>query len=75
VRSAEDAALAALEGEAVVQALRTLSRRQREAVVLRWFLHLTEAEMAAAMGVSTGSVKAYASRGLDELGRRLEEGS
>ena len=75
VGSAEDAALRALEGEAVVRALRSLSRRQREAVVLRWFLHLTEAEMAAAMGVSTGSVKAYASRGLDELGRRLEEGS
>ena len=75
VGSAEDAALVALEGEAVVRALRSLSRRQREAVVLRYFLHLSEVEMAAAMGVSTGSVKAYASRGLDELGRRLEEGS
>ena len=75
VRSAEDAALTALEAEGVVQALRSLSRRHREAVVLRYFLHLSEAQMAAAMGVSAGSVKGYASRGLDELGRLLEEGS
>jgi RNA polymerase sigma-70 factor (sigma-E family) len=71
--SAEDEALRALEQHAVVVVLRSLSGRQREALVLRYFLNLSEAEMAAAMNVSAGSVKAYASRGLDELGRRVEK--
>jgi RNA polymerase sigma-70 factor (sigma-E family) len=71
--SAEDDALTSLDRSAVVQVLGTLSRRQREAVVLRYFLGLSEAEIAGAMGVSAGSVKAYAARGREELGRRLEE--
>jgi RNA polymerase sigma-70 factor (sigma-E family) len=73
VNSAEDDALRTLEQQAVVVVLRSLSRRQREALVLRYFLNLSEAEMAAAMRVSAGSVKAYASRGLDELSKRLEK--
>jgi RNA polymerase sigma-70 factor (sigma-E family) len=71
--SAEDDALRTLDQQAVVVVLRSLSRRQREALVLRYFLNLSEAEMAAAMRVSAGSVKAYASRGLDELSKRLEK--
>jgi len=70
--SAEEDALAALERAVVVRELRSLPRRQREALVLRHYLGLSEAEAASAMGVSTGSVKAYASRGLVELSRRME---
>jgi RNA polymerase sigma factor (sigma-70 family) len=44
---------------AVRQALGRLSRRQREAVVLRYYAELSEAETAAAMGVSAGSVKRH----------------
>jgi RNA polymerase sigma factor (sigma-70 family) len=48
-------------------ALAGLPRRQREAVVLRFFLDLSEAGTADAMSVSVGSVKAYTSRGLATL--------
>ncbi|MFG2602660.1 RNA polymerase sigma factor [Streptomyces sp. NPDC048514] len=56
----------------VLAALRTLTRRQREVLVLRYWSHLTEAEIAAALGLSRGTVKSTASRALDALGRRLE---
>ncbi|MEU5080975.1 MULTISPECIES: RNA polymerase sigma factor [Streptomyces] len=56
----------------VLAALRTLTRRQREVLVLRYWSHLTEAEIAATLGLSRGAVKSTASRALDALGRRLE---
>ncbi|GAA2193431.1 SigE family RNA polymerase sigma factor [Streptomyces bangladeshensis] len=56
----------------VLAALRTLTRRQREVLVLRYWSHLTEAEIAATLGLSHGAVKSTASRALDALGRRLE---
>ncbi|GHI03606.1 RNA polymerase subunit sigma-70 [Streptomyces cellostaticus] len=56
----------------VLAALRTLTPRQREVLVLRYWSHLTEAEIAATLGLSRGTVKSTASRALDALGRRLE---
>jgi RNA polymerase sigma-70 factor (sigma-E family) len=71
--SAEEGAYAQVERAAVVQALRRLPRRQREAVVLRYYGDLTEAAAAAVMGVSTGAVKSYTSRGLAALAADLED--
>src|SRR5215204_6003707 len=56
----------------VVVALRRLPVRQREAVVLRYYLDLSETDIAATMGVSAGSVKTHLHRGLAALGRTLE---
>ncbi|MFJ7147460.1 SigE family RNA polymerase sigma factor [Streptomyces sp. NPDC100445] len=56
----------------VLAALRTLTGRQREVLVLRYWSHLTEAEIAATLGLSRGTVKSTASRALVALGRRLE---
>ena len=70
--SAEDAALTRGSHHRMVAALRTLPPRQREAVVLRYYLDLSEAEMAAAMGVSAGSVKTHLHRGLAALHTRIE---
>ncbi|WP_330336441.1 RNA polymerase sigma factor [Streptomyces sp. NBC_00557] len=56
----------------VLAALRTLTRRQREVLVLRYWSHLSEAEIAVTLGLSRGAVKSTASRALDALGRRLE---
>ncbi|WP_225810566.1 RNA polymerase sigma factor [Streptomyces spinosus] len=56
----------------VLAALGTLTRRQREVLVLRYWSHLTEAEIATTLGLSRGAVKSTASRALDALGRRLE---
>jgi RNA polymerase sigma-70 factor (sigma-E family) len=71
--SAEEGAYAQVERAAVVKALRDLPRRQREAVVLRYYGDLTEADAAGVMGVSVGAVKAYTSRGLAALAEALEE--
>jgi RNA polymerase sigma-70 factor (sigma-E family) len=49
-----------------------LPRRQREVLVLRFYLDQSEAEIADALGISRGSVKSHASRGLATLTRRLE---
>jgi RNA polymerase sigma-70 factor (sigma-E family) len=70
---ADEGAFAAVERAAVVIALRTLPKRQREAVVLRYYGDLTEAQTAEAMGCSVGSVKSYTSRGLAGLAVLLKE--
>lgn len=62
-----------LERDTVTRAVRGLPRRQREVVVLRFFLDLSVAETAAALGTSEGAVKAYAARGLARM-RALFEG-
>jgi RNA polymerase sigma-70 factor (sigma-E family) len=69
-----DASYATVERDALIRALRTIPRREREAVALRYFADLTEAQTAEAMGCSVGSVKGYTSRGLARLGDRLKEG-
>ncbi|MGI8759366.1 MAG: RNA polymerase sigma factor, partial [Acidimicrobiales bacterium] len=70
--SAEVAALAAGEHDRMMAALQRLSPRQREALVLRYHLDLSEREMAAAMGISEGSVKTNVHRGLAALQTWLE---
>ncbi|HVU74818.1 MAG TPA: sigma-70 family RNA polymerase sigma factor [Mycobacteriales bacterium] len=47
--------------------LRKLPRRQREVVALRYLADLSEADTAAALGISAGAVKTHASRGLAAL--------
>ena len=73
VATPEAAALGREEHERVVAALRRLPERQREAVALRYYLDLSEADIAAAMGVSAGSVKSHLHRGLATLARHLGE--
>jgi RNA polymerase sigma-70 factor (sigma-E family) len=56
----------------LLDALGRLSARHREALVLRYWLDLSEAEMAEAMSVSKGTVKSHVSRGLDALAALME---
>ncbi|MBV9381411.1 MAG: SigE family RNA polymerase sigma factor [Streptosporangiaceae bacterium] len=72
--SAESAALLAEDRRRVLRALAGLPRRQREALVLRYYQRLTEPEIAEAMGISRGTVKSTLSRGLAALGSRLTTG-
>jgi RNA polymerase sigma-70 factor (sigma-E family) len=65
--SAEAGALGALQHDAVVAALRALPARQREAIVLRYYLDLSEVDIAEAMGCSRGAVKSHTSRGMAAL--------
>jgi RNA polymerase sigma-70 factor (sigma-E family) len=70
--SAEEDALLRADQRAVIDALRTLSPRQRQALVLRYWEDMSEAQVADAMGLSAGSVKSHTSRGLAALRRQLE---
>ncbi len=54
-------------GAALAEAVARLPRRQREVVFLRYWLDLGVEETAAALGISTGSVKTHASRALERL--------
>jgi RNA polymerase sigma-70 factor (sigma-E family) len=71
--SAEHGALVQLERSAVIAALRKLPGRQREAIVLRYYADLSEAEIAAAMGISPGAVKSHTARGMAALRAELEQ--
>ena len=71
--SAEHAAMALIERTAVVAALRALPERQREAIVLRYYADFSEADIAAAMGISRGAVKSHTARGMTALRSILEQ--
>jgi RNA polymerase sigma-70 factor (sigma-E family) len=71
--SAEHGALVLLERSAVVSALRELPHRQREAIVLRYYADLSEAEIAATMRISRGAVKSHTARGMAALRAALEQ--
>ena len=70
--SAEHGAMALLERSEVVAALRNLPERQREAIVLRYYADLSEADIAAAMHISRGAVKSHTARGMAALRAALE---
>jgi RNA polymerase sigma-70 factor (sigma-E family) len=70
--SAEHGAIVLLERSAVVSALRTLPPRQREALVLRYYGDLSEAQIASVMGISRGAVKSHTARAMSALRCVLE---
>jgi RNA polymerase sigma factor (sigma-70 family) len=69
--SAEAEAVLREDQREVVAALCGLPERQRQALVLRYWLDLREQEVADAMGISPGAVKAHVSRGMTALTRSL----
>ncbi|GAA4148976.1 SigE family RNA polymerase sigma factor [Actinomadura keratinilytica] len=71
--SAEAGAIGELERSAVIEALHRLPARQREALVLRYYADLSEAEIASAMGISRGAVKSHTARGMAALRNVLEQ--
>ncbi|MBK8077721.1 MAG: SigE family RNA polymerase sigma factor [Kineosporiaceae bacterium] len=68
----EELAVRATEDAQVMAALRTLSRRQQEVLVLRYYSDLSEADIATTLGMSRGAVKSHAHRGLAALRAALE---
>jgi RNA polymerase sigma-70 factor (sigma-E family) len=57
----------------ILDQVRRLPRRQREVLVLRYWAELSEAQIASTLGISVGTVKSTASRGIDALAKRWEE--
>jgi RNA polymerase sigma factor (sigma-70 family) len=56
----------------IQRALQGISRRQRDAVILRYFADMSEAAVAMALGCSVGSVKKHTARGLTTLRRLMD---
>jgi RNA polymerase sigma-70 factor (sigma-E family) len=73
--SAETAVLAGEEQRVLMRAIRRLPGRQREALVLRFYLDEPDAEIARLMGIREGTVRSTTHRALAALGRILGEES
>jgi RNA polymerase sigma-70 factor (sigma-E family) len=70
---ADTATLLAEEHRDALRALTGLPERQREVLVLRYWSDLSEAEVAATLGISKGTVKSSTSRGLAALRNALAD--
>jgi RNA polymerase sigma-70 factor (sigma-E family) len=75
VLSAESAVLTREAREEIMRAVRRLPHRQREALVLRFYLDLSAEETATTMGISPSSVRSATHRALASLGLMLQEQS
>lgn len=65
--AAELAGVAHAASEEMLEALRQLPEKQAAVLVLRYYLDLSEAEIAATLNIARGSVKSHAHRGLAKL--------
>lgn len=72
VAAAEDAGVASAEQDRIITALRQLPEQQSSVLVLRYYLDLSEADIADTLGIARGSVKSHAHRGLKRLGQLLD---
>ncbi len=70
---AEQGAMPLRERSAVITALRGLPDRQRQALVLRYYADMSEAQIAEMMGISKGAVKSHTARGMSSLRTVLEQ--
>ena len=68
---ADQQALADERRKRVLDAMRELPGRQREVLALRYYLDLSEADIAETLGISRGAVKSHASRGVAALREQL----
>jgi len=66
-----DAVVAFEQRTELIDAFRSLPRRQREVLALRYYLDMSVADAAATLRISEGAVRSTASRGLDALARAL----
>ncbi len=69
--SAEATVMAGEERREIMRAVRALPPRQREVLVLRYYLDLPEAEIAAVMGIGGSTVRSTTHRAIATLGQVL----
>lgn len=71
--SAEEIAVTRQRGRDAISALRSLPDRQREVLVLRFYLDYSDAQIAEALGIGQSTVRSTAHRALAALARQLKE--
>jgi len=74
-RLQDDEADRLMDRDALARAVRSLPRRQREVVALRFFLDLSVSDTASALQCSEGAVKGYTARALAHMRELLEDRS
>lgn len=74
VAAAEESGVASAERERILAAVRQLPEKQASVIILRYYLDLSEAEIADTLDIARGSVKSHAHRGLAKLESVLGEG-
>ncbi len=74
VAAAEETGVARSERERILQAVRRLPEKQAAVIILRYYLDLSEADIAETLGIARGSVKSHAHRGLAKLEKLLGPG-
>jgi RNA polymerase sigma-70 factor (sigma-E family) len=73
--AADATVLGSEERDNLIRLVDRLPGRQREALVLRFYLDLPDEEIAQVMGIRPGTVRSTIHRALDALGQGLKEGS
>jgi RNA polymerase sigma-70 factor (sigma-E family) len=73
--SAETVVLGGEERQEVIRAVGRLPHRQREALVLRFYLDLSDEQIARVMGIGQSTVRSTIHRGLEAVSRALKETS
>jgi RNA polymerase sigma-70 factor (sigma-E family) len=73
VPSAESAAMTRFQHRRLLDHTRSLPARQRQVIVCRFFLDMTEKQIATQLGISAGSVKKHSARAVATLARRMKE--
>ncbi len=72
VAAAETGGLEIVADAELLAAMRSLPKKQADVLILRYWLDLSEAEIAETLGIARGSVKSHAHRGLKKLSHLLE---
>ena len=75
LESAEQGVVARQEADRMWASVTALPTRQRQVLVLRYYLDHSEMQIAETLGITPGSVKKHASRGLAALAHEWEEQS
>ena len=73
--SVEQSVIDSTERQFILKKLRQLPRRQAEVLMLRFYMDLSEEEIAETLKISKGSVKTHTSRALDKMGQLLDTGA
>lgn len=67
VAAAEESGVASTERDRILAAVRKLPEKQAAVVILRYYMDLTEADIAETLGIAKGSVKSHGHRALKKL--------
>lgn len=73
VAAAEDSGVASMDRIGMLARIRRLPKKQSDVLILRYYVQLSEREIATTLGIAPGSVKSHASRALKKLRDEMKD--